>query len=440
MKRIYLILFSLISILSLYGRDPDIPLKMDVTLPSVVYFSRADSLSSMLIYPYIYPDTMNKFFVRIEPYHFNKLYSSLSVYKKDLIYKAFYLFNSDSLLYPIVNNKLGFRVHDVSQNNFLLSIYSDNKSIGEKHYSLLDFNIFKSLSSENFTVLTDIDQLIVNKRTSGAERILIISSQLDYKLKNSNGFFFNLKSFNNHIIPALGYLNKRELYHTIRLGAELINRKPSPYAKIKFYFYKGSIDLFYTPTFKSHNFYNFTDSIPDAFLPKELYLFNVNYYTGINIKFEGFNLFSTYGNYKNIPFFDTLTNTIMVNDIIRLFKSGLNIFYENRYMALSFNLINNFAYQDSLIFPDFSSSLRFCAKNNLISYTLETSADFDYIKHYRFVPLTLLVRSSLGIELSPKFILQIYGEYNPYYKIYGELYSIPAYKYGIFINLNQIGF
>ncbi|MCD6245804.1 hypothetical protein J7J58_02805, partial [candidate division WOR-3 bacterium] len=254
MKRIYLILFSLISILSLYGRDPDIPLKMDVTLPSVVYFSRADSLSSMLIYPYIYPDTMNKLFVRIEPYHFNKLYSSLSVYKKDLIYKAFYLFNSDSLLYPIVNNKLGFRVHDVSQNNFLLSIYSDNKSIGEKHYSLLDFNIFKSLSSENFTVLTDIDQLIVNKRTSGAERILIISSQLDYKLKNSNGFFFNLKSFNNHIIPALGYLNKRELYHTIRLGAELINRKPSPYAKIKFYFYKGSIDLFYAPTFKSYNF------------------------------------------------------------------------------------------------------------------------------------------------------------------------------------------
>ncbi|NIA23067.1 MAG: hypothetical protein GWP03_02720 [Proteobacteria bacterium] len=440
MKRTYLIIFSLIFIFPLYGRDPDIPLKMDVTLPSVVYFSKADSLSKMLLYPYIYSDTMNKLSIETEPYPFNKFFSSLSVYRNNFSYNVFYLFRNDSLLYPLIKNSIGFRVYNVPDNDFLFSVYYDNKSVGEKHNFLLNFNIFKSISSEKFTVLTDIDQTIENKRTSGIERMLTTSSQFDYKFKNSHGIFFHFKSFNNCIVPALGYLNKRELYHTIYLGAKLIDKKPFPYASIKFYFYKGSISLFYNPTYEIRNFYDFADSIPDVFLPKVIYLHNVKHYSGFNLKFMGINLYSSYGDYRNVPYFDTLTNSIMINDSIRLIKSGFNLAYEKMHISFSFNLLNNFAYGDSLIVPDFSSSLHFCLKNDNVAYVLEASSDFDYIKNYKFVPFTLLTKSSIGIRLSPEFILQIYGEYNPRYKIYGEFYSLPAYKYGILIDLNQTGF
>ncbi len=440
MKRIYLILFSIVFFLPIYGRDPDIPLKMDVTLPSVVYFSKSDSMSTMLLFPYIYPDTMNKLFVEIEPYHFNKFSSYVSLYKKDLSYTLGYFFQNDSLFLPLSSNSIGFEISDIVQRNFLFSVYSNNKSIGDKHYSMLNFKIFKSIGSNKFLMTNNINQLIGNKRTSGAERMLTIRSSLSYSMVNTHGLFMQVCMFNNHLTPAFGYSNRKKLYRNIKIGAELLDKKILPFVNMKFYFYKGFFSLFYNPKYDFHNFYTVMDTIPNAFISKIFYQYKVNHYSGINLKFMGINIYGNYGEYTAFPHFDTLSNAVMSYMNIRILHSGMNVHYENKFFKLSSGISNNYALKDTLSLPDFSAYLYTVFRSERIKLTIGAISDFDYIKSYKFKPLSLLLNGDLGFKFSNNFSTTIYGEYTPYYKIYGEFYKLPAYKYGVLFRLKGYGF
>jgi hypothetical protein len=441
MRKILLILFSATIFINVYGRDPEISLKLDVALPSIIYFSKVDSMSKAFLFPYIKIDTMNKIKIITDPYKFDELYMIFDYYKNKILYTV----NARRLIDSIINvytvNSASVGIQSKKDDDFFLNVTTIDKTYPNAKSSLTNLELYKNITWRRIKTSVYINEFLQRKTDTRFEILFEGYSEIALKLKGNNNIYGRVGFIEKYLWGEMGYYHKNPLYIDIYLGNKYSKKLITPVFSGKLYIHKGFIKLFYYPEYRYKSIFNLTDTLQNLYSESYFYKYYLNYNSGILIKKNMIYIYSSFAQYESFPYVVSDEQPYMsIFPKFYLLYSYIKIDHITRKSRISIKISNNYKFKKVVEFiPDFNTSIYFEYITSSIKIAGNTRAGINYFDNKKIEIRDLHLKLTLEYRFNKMLCASLYGNYTPYYNVYGENFSIPCNKYGIRITLNVKG-